>query len=90
MSRNNEYIKESFSMFYEAMDAIRNWKDQELRAKITELNIKHLLDNLDKSLVQFKDMKNETIKLNENWKPSKELEEKNFETWLNQYEEEKK
>lgn len=87
MSRNNEYIKESFSMFYEAMDAIRNWKDQELRAKITELNIKHLLDNLDKSLVQFKDMK--TIELNENWKPSKELEEKNFETWLNQYEDNK-
>ena len=89
MSRNNEYIKESFSMFYEAMDAIRNWKDQELRAKIIELNIKHLLDNLDKSLVQFKDMKNETIELNENWKPSKELEEKNFETWLNQYEDNK-
>lgn len=86
MKENKEYIKESFSIFYEVMDSIHGWKESELKAKIIELNIKHLLDNLDKSLVQFKDMKNETIELNENWKPSEELEEKNFETWLNQYE----
>lgn len=89
MKENKEYIKESFSMFYEVMDSIHGWKDQELRAKIIDLNIKHLFDNLNKSLVQFKDMKNETIELNENWKPSEELEEKNFETWLNQYEDNK-
>ena len=86
---NNEYVEESFNIFYKAMDCIHGWKESELKAKITELNIKHLLDNLDKSLVQFKDMKNETIELNENWKPTEELEEKNFETWLNQYDDNK-
>lgn len=89
MKGNNEHIEESFSIFYKVMDSIHGWKESELKAKIIELNIKHLLDNLDKSLVQFKDMKNETIELNENWKPSEELEEKNFETWLNQYEDNK-
>lgn len=56
---NIEAIKESFQIFYEAMDAIHGWKESELKAKIIELNTKHLLDNLDKSLEQF----NETDKI---------------------------
>lgn len=56
---NIEAIKESFQIFYEAMDIIHGWKESELKDKIIELNTKHLLDNLDKSLEQF----NETDKI---------------------------
>lgn len=56
---NIEAIKKSFQIFYEAMDIIHGWKESELKAKIIELNTKHLLDNLDKSLEQF----NETDKI---------------------------
>lgn len=62
MSLNKEAIKESFEIFYEAMDNIRDWKESELKDKIIELNTKHLLDNLDKSLEQF----NETDKIKGN------------------------
>jgi len=62
MSINTEAIKESFQIFYEAMDSIHGWKESELKAKIIELNTKHLLDNLDKSLEQF----NETDKIKGN------------------------
>ena len=52
MTRNEEYIQNAFSMFYTVMDQIHNWKESELKGNITELNIKHLLSNLDKALVQ--------------------------------------
>lgn len=52
MTRNEEYIQKAFSMFYKVMDQIHNWKESELKGNITELNIKHLLSNLDKALVQ--------------------------------------
>lgn len=52
MTRNEEYIQNAFSMFYKVMDQIHNWKESELKGNITELNIKHLLSNLDKALVQ--------------------------------------
>ena len=55
MSRNKEDIKESFELFFEVMEKLDGWKESELRAKIIELNTKHLLDNLDKSLIQFKE-----------------------------------
>lgn len=55
MSRNKEYIQESFEIFFEVMEKLDGWKESELRAKIIELNTKHLLDNLDKSLIQFKE-----------------------------------
>lgn len=56
---NTEAINESFQIFYEAMNSIHGWKESELKTKIIELNTKHLLDNLDKSLEQF----NETDKI---------------------------
>lgn len=52
MTRNEENIQNAFSMFYKVMDQIHNWKESELKSNITELNIKHLLSNLDKALVQ--------------------------------------
>lgn len=53
MTRNEEYIQNAFSMFYKVMDQIHNWKEEsELKCNIRELNIKHLLSNLDKALVQ--------------------------------------
>lgn len=52
MTRNEENIQNAFSMFYKVMDQIHNWKESELKGNITELNIKHLLSNLDKALVQ--------------------------------------
>ena len=39
-------------MFYKVIEAVEAWKDTELKNSIMELNRKHLLDNLDKSLVQ--------------------------------------
>lgn len=52
MSRNKEYIRNAFIMFYEVMDQIHGWKESELKGNIIELNTKHLLSNLDKALVQ--------------------------------------
>lgn len=52
MARNEEYIENAFNIFYKVMDNIHSWGESELKANITELNIKHLLDNLDKALVQ--------------------------------------
>ena len=55
MSINIEAINESFKIFYEVMDSIHGWGESELKAKIIELNTKHLFDNLNKSLEQFKE-----------------------------------
>lgn len=61
MTRNEEYIKKSFNIFYKVMDEIHAWKEGELKRNITELNIKHLLDNLDKSLVQVNEVEEEEV-----------------------------
>lgn len=61
MSRNSKYINEAFSIFDEVNDIVSKWKEGELKRNITELNIKHLLDNLDKALVQVNEDEEETI-----------------------------
>lgn len=62
MTRNEEYIQNAFNMFHKVADQVHNWKESELKCNITELNIKHLLSNLDKALVQEfnKDTEGET------------------------------
>lgn len=52
MTRNEEYIQKAFIIFYKVADEIHSWGESELKANIIELNYKHLLDNLDKALVQ--------------------------------------
>lgn len=52
MSRNEEYIQNAFNMFYKVEDTVHKWGESELKNNIRESNIKHLLDNLDKALVQ--------------------------------------
>lgn len=52
MTKNEEYIQNAFNMFYKVVDTVHNWRESELKSNITELNIKHLLSNLDKALVQ--------------------------------------
>lgn len=53
MSRNESYIQNAFNMFYKVMDTMNNWGESDLKDNIIELNKKHLLDNLDKALVQI-------------------------------------
>lgn len=59
MSRNKEYIQEAFDIFNETFDKLifsdRLKHDKELFAKLMELNIEHLIDNLDKALKLFKE-----------------------------------
>lgn len=59
MSRNSEFIKEAFNIYYETFDELKlsdRIKRQEvLFANLIELNNKHLYDNLDKALRLFKE-----------------------------------
>lgn len=54
MNRNEEKIQEAFIMFYKVNHEIKSWRNEELnlQADIRELNIRHLLENLDKALIQ--------------------------------------
>lgn len=60
MSRDNDYIKSVFAVYKETINEIvANTdimkRDPELFAKLIELNNKHLIENLDKALVLFKE-----------------------------------
>lgn len=59
MSRNSEFIKEAFNIYYETFDELifsdRIKRQEVLFANLIELNNKHLIDNLDKALRLFKE-----------------------------------
>ena len=52
MTRNEENIQNAFDMFYKVMEILGNWEETELKRNLISLNTKHLLDNLDKALIQ--------------------------------------
>lgn len=59
MSRNREYIEEAFDIYYEALgravETGMNKRDKIFFDEFMKLNNKHLLDNLDKAMVLFKE-----------------------------------
>lgn len=59
MTRNNDYIKAAFVIYNETISLILNnvtmKRDPELFAKLIQLNNEHLIENLNKALVLFKD-----------------------------------
>lgn len=61
MTKNSDYIKAAFIIYKETIGWItihvNNKMDPELFAKLKKLNNKHLIENLDKALVLFKEEK---------------------------------
>lgn len=59
MLRNEDYIKAAFVIYEEALNAILRHcskkANPDLFDKLIGLNDRHLIDNLDKALVLFKD-----------------------------------
>lgn len=63
MSRNEDYIKAAFAIYEEALNAILQHSSKKVNPdlfdKLMGLNARHLIDNLDKALVLFKDKEKE-------------------------------
>lgn len=61
MTKNSDYIKATFIIYEQTLNRIISYVNQkgdsELFAKLIELNNKHLIENLDKALVLFKEEK---------------------------------
>ena len=61
MTKNSDYIKAAFIIYEQTIgwitSNVSNKIDPELFAKLIELNNKHLIENLDKALVLFKEEK---------------------------------